>query len=116
MIGGSVWLGSWGALIYWFLPRLIGEPFMRLIRITEHVGRPRVSDMLENTRTVEAMLPLRLLAWNMCFHIEHHAIPSVPFHRLPSLHTDLKPYAADVCSGYVEAHREIISKTICRPR
>ena len=115
VIGGSVWLGSWGALIYWFLPRLVGEPVMRLIRITEHVGRPRVSDMLENTRTVEAVLPLRLLAWNMCFHVEHHAIPSVPFHRLPDLHADLKPHTADVCSGYVIAHRNIFAGTIFRP-
>ena len=30
--------------------------------------------------------PLRFLYLNMNFHIEHHLIPTVPYHRLPELH------------------------------
>ena len=28
---------------------------------------------------------MRWFAWNMPYHVEHHAYPSVPFHALPKL-------------------------------
>ena len=71
------------ALWLWLLPRLVGEPAMRVARLSEHAGRPRTADVTENTRSLRVPLPLRLLAWNMPFHAEHHAAPSVPFHALP---------------------------------
>ena len=78
---------QWYAPIwYWWLPVLLGEPFMRAIRMTEHVGCPQEPDFKTNTRTSLVSTPLRFLCWNMNFHAEHHYAPSVPFHALPALH------------------------------
>jgi fatty acid desaturase len=99
----SFGLHSWAVVLYWLLPRVIGEPVMRLIRMTEHVGRPSVPDLLQNTRSVLAPLPLRLLNWNMGLHAAHHAVPLVPFHALPQLHRILEPRFGAVSSGYIAA-------------
>jgi fatty acid desaturase len=104
----SVATGSLAALEFWILPRILGEPAMRLIRMSEHVGRPEVADWLANTRTVLTIAPLRWLAWNMAFHAEHHAVPSVPFHALPALHRELGPRIADVRRGYAATQLHLV--------
>ena len=43
----SVFFESWLAAQLWLLPRIAGEPFMRVIRMSEHVGCARVPNMLE---------------------------------------------------------------------
>jgi fatty acid desaturase len=93
--------GSPAALELWLLPRILGEPVMRLIRMSEHVGRPRIADWLSNTRTIQTIAPIRWLAWNMAFHADHHAVPSVPFHALPALHSLLAPHLEDARRGYI---------------
>ncbi len=93
---------SWLALQIWILPRIAGEPFMRIIRMSEHVGCARVPSMLENTRTVFAAAPLRLLAWNMAYHTAHHAMPQTPFFRLGALDAILREHIAESCHGYVD--------------
>jgi fatty acid desaturase len=97
----SIALHSTAALWLWIIPRVLGEPVMRVIRMSEHVGRPRVSDLRRNTRTVVTVRPLRWLAWNMAFHAEHHALPSAPFHALPALHRILGPHLEDGSRGYI---------------
>ena len=97
----SVATGSTAALELWLIPRILGEPVMRLIRMSEHVGRPQIADWLSNTRTIRTLMPIRWLAWNMAYHADHHAVPSVPFHALPALHTLLAPHLADARRGYV---------------
>ncbi|MFM8680701.1 MAG: fatty acid desaturase, partial [Alphaproteobacteria bacterium] len=104
----SVATGSLAALEFWILPRILGEPVMRLVRMSEHVGRPEVADWLANTRTVLTIAPLRWLAWNMAFHAEHHAVPSVPFHALPALHRELGPRIADVRRGYAATQLHLV--------
>ena len=97
----SVALGSWAVVTYWLIPRILGEPFMRIIRMSEHVGCSREPDMLLNSRTVKGLAPLRWLAWNMPYHTAHHAVPLVPFHALPELTEALWDQIADVRKGYV---------------
>jgi fatty acid desaturase len=97
----SVALHSWVFVIYWLLPRFLGEPVMRLIRMSEHVGRPAVPDLLQNTRTVLTLAPLRWLNWNMGLHAAHHAIPLVPFFALPRLHRILEPHLGEVRRSYL---------------
>ncbi len=100
----SVATGSTALLWLWVLPRLAGEPAMRVARLAEHAGRPFTTDVAENTRSLRVPIPLRLLAWNMPFHAEHHACPSVPFHALPALHARMNP----AVSGYPRAHADIL--------
>jgi fatty acid desaturase len=85
---------------------------MRLIRMSEHVGRPRVPDLLRNTRTVMSIAPVRWLAWNMAYHAEHHAVPGVPFHALPSLHRVLGPHLEDVQPGYIATQQQLIRNAL----
>ena len=42
--------GWTGPIWYWLIPFVMGEPVMRAIRMTEHVGRPPIDDMRQNTR------------------------------------------------------------------
>ena len=92
------------------LPRIIGEPVMRLIRMSEHVGRPQAADWLLNTRSVETWAPMRWLGWNMAYHAEHHAVPSVPFHALPQLREALLPHLDDARRGYLATQAHLIAR------
>jgi fatty acid desaturase len=79
-----LWLGPL-LLWIWLLPLATGFPVLRLYLLAEHGRCARVSNMSENTRTTYTNRLVRLLAWNMPFHTEHHVWPMVPFHRLPEL-------------------------------
>ena len=104
----SVAFESWNAVIYWLLPRVAGEPLMRLIRMSEHGGCPTVSNIWRNTRTVRTWPPIRWLAWNMAYHAEHHALAAVPFHALPRLHALVGDRFEHVEQGYWRAQRSLI--------
>lgn len=98
----SIHYESWLAVQLWLLPRIAGEPIMRVIRMSEHVGCARAPSMLENTRTVFTAAPLRLLAWNMAYHTAHHAMPQAPFFRLPALDALLREHVAETRNGYID--------------
>ena len=104
--------GFWAPVWYWWLPVVLGEPFMRAIRMTEHVGRPMIPDMKENTRSNLIGLPLRFLCWNMNYHAEHHYASSVPFHALPKLHRKLEAYIYVEPRGYWGAHVDIVRQLL----
>ena len=104
-----MWATGWlGPVWYWFVPLMMGEPVMRFIRMTEHVGRPTVPQMSENTRTNLVSWPWRFLGWNMNYHAEHHYASSVPFHALPKLHDKLRDHIHVEPGGYLGAHRDIL--------
>lgn len=105
---GSIWFSTWFVAIYWLIPRFVGEPFMRLIRMSEHTGCPRVRNLLLNTRTVLTFPLIRWLNWNNAYHAEHHAIPTVPFHALGDLHQTMGPRFEEVRHGYVETQVHLI--------
>ncbi len=102
---GSVLLETWAVAIFWLIPRLVGEPIERIVRMSEHVGCARTEDMLVNTRTVLTSAPLRWLSWNMALHTAHHAIPQVPFHALPGLHRLIEPNIVELRHGYIDTVR-----------
>jgi fatty acid desaturase len=108
----SIYFGSTVALVYWLVPRVIGEPVLRAIRMAEHTGAEESPDLLANTRTTLANPVLRLLYWNMPFHAEHHLASSVPFHALDRLHDEVSPHLRCVSKGYVQVHREIIREVL----
>lgn len=106
LLGGSLYLGTAAVLWLWVIPALLGQPFLRLYLLAEHWGCEESRDMLRNTRTTLTNRTVRRLAWNMPFHVEHHAYPSVPFHKLPALHPLLRAQIAVLSPGYVALHRE----------
>ena len=99
---------SWALVLYWALPRIISEPVMRIIRMSEHGACPLVPDMLRNTRTVITLRTLRWLNWNNAHHAEHHALPGIPFHALPELHKDLGKHLEEVRPGYVATQAHLL--------
>ncbi|MBY4893825.1 fatty acid desaturase family protein [Rhodobacteraceae bacterium N5(2021)] len=107
VIAGMAVTGWWGLVWLWLIPLILGEPVMRFIRMTEHVGRPTVPQMSDNTRTNLVSAPMRFLCWNMNYHAEHHYVSSVPFHALPRLHETLKDHIHVEPGGYIGAHRDI---------
>lgn len=86
----------------WLLPVLLGQPFLRLYLMAEHGRCPHVANMLENTRTTYTNRLVRWLAWNMPYHAEHHAYPSVPFHQLPKFHEVAKEHLQITENGYIQ--------------
>ena len=70
----------------WIVPLILGFPVLRLYLLAEHGRCPEVEDMFLNTRSTLTTRIVRFVAWNMPYHAEHHAMPSVPFHQLPILH------------------------------
>jgi fatty acid desaturase len=104
----SVYLQSAAALIYWVVPAILGQPFLRLFLLAEHTGCAFDDDMLANTRTTYTNAAVRLLTWRMPYHAEHHSFPSVPFHALARL-SALLPAEGRVSSpGYVALHRGLL--------
>jgi fatty acid desaturase len=105
----GIGLGTWAPALYWAVPVLLAQPLLRLYLLAEHTGCPLVPDMLRNTRTTLTNGAVRLLAWNMPYHAEHHAFPAVPFHALPQLHAVLRDDLVVVAPGYVTVHRELLA-------
>lgn len=102
----------WAPLWYWWLPVILGEPVMRAVRMTEHVGRPTCSDFKVNTRSNRVNPIMQFLCWNMNFHAEHHYASSVPFHALPALHKKLDGYIHVEEKGYLGAHKDILQQLL----
>ena len=107
---GALWLASPAPLIYWIIPRLVGEPFMRWTRIAEHGECPEGGDLRENTRTTQTSRFVRFLFWNMPYHAEHHLCPMVPFHALGRLHKEVGDKLHPVGEGYPAVHAAVLAK------
>lgn len=104
IIAGYTWI-FW----CWIIPAIIGQPFLRLYLLAEHGRCPMVSNMFENTRTIFTNRFVRFLAWNMPYHAEHHAYPTVPFHKLPMLHKLAAENLKTTSDGYVEFHSDYLA-------
>jgi fatty acid desaturase len=81
----SVALSSTVLLWTWLVPLFLGQLFLRPYLYAEHTGCEHTRSAYENTRTTYTGELMKWFAWNMPFHVEHHAYPSVPFHALPKL-------------------------------
>lgn len=74
---------------YWILPSLLGQPILRAYLLGEHHGLPTSKKALvyETTRTMSSTHAfVKRLAWNMPYHLEHHAWPAIPFWKLRETH------------------------------
>jgi len=93
-------------LVYiWILPAFLGQPFLRLFLLAEHGHCAQVKDVFSNTRTTWTNVLTRTIAWNMPYHAEHHAYPSVPFFRLPELHKLMKSHLVETERGYIRFNK-----------
>jgi fatty acid desaturase len=95
-------------IVFWLAPALLGQPWLRLYLMAEHIGCPLVPDMLANSRTTLTNGVVRFFAWNMPFHAEHHAFPAIPFHALPALHDHLAPSIGTLAPGYIAVHARLL--------
>ena len=102
--GALLWL-----LWLWIVPRLVGEPIQRMLRVAEHTSCAETSNLLENSRTTLTNAPLRFLGWQMCYHAEHHLFPNIPFHSLPKVHEQLCDRIVHVDKrGYLRNQADIV--------
>lgn len=94
----------------WMLPAVLGQPALRIYLLAEHGDCPRTANMLENTRTTFTTALVRLIAWNMPYHTEHHAFPAVPFHALPRLHGEMRDALRMTAPGYAAFTRSYLAR------
>jgi fatty acid desaturase len=95
-------------LMYWLIPLILGQPFLRMFLLAEHTGCDLGDDGYTNTRTTRTNLVVRLLTWRMSFHIEHHLHPSVPFFRLSAVRSSMAVRLPSPTPGYVAFHRRLL--------
>lgn len=70
--------------------------FVRIRSLAEHACTAQTEDVFHNTRTTKAGLLARatVAPVHVNYHIEHHALVSVPYYRLPALHALLRERGA----------------------
>ena len=99
------------------LPTMYGAWVHVMTGLTQHGGlAENVLDHRRNSRTVYMNPVLRFIYWNMNYHIEHHMFPMVPYHALPALHEELKPYMPKPAASVFAAYREIIPAILRQAR
>jgi fatty acid desaturase len=99
------------------LPTMYGAWLHVMTGITQHAGLAEdVLDHRLNSRTVYMNPVMRFLYWNMNYHIEHHIFPMVPYHALPALHEEMKPFCPPAYGSIAAAYREIIPALIRQVR
>ncbi len=114
-LGIIVWTAVTGNLLFlwvWFVPFLIGQPFLRMFLLAEHTGCPEVADMIANTRTTLTNPLLRWLFWNMNYHTAHHSYAGIPFFRLPEANRLLSGKLQHVSNGYLRFNADLIGSLV----
>jgi fatty acid desaturase len=102
----SLWFSSALLLWVWIGPLIIGQFFLRPYLYAEHTGCERTRSAFENTRTTYTGTIVKWFAWNMPYHVEHHAYPSIPFHALPKLNEIVDGEIVYRGRGYIQTTRE----------
>jgi fatty acid desaturase len=102
----SLWFSSALLLWVWIVPLMIGQSFLRPYLYAEHTGCDRTRSAFENTRTTYTGAVVKWFTWNMPYHVEHHAYPSIPFHALPKLNGIVDGEIVYRGRGYIRTTRE----------
>jgi len=102
----SLWFSSALVLWVWIVPLVIGQFFLRPYLYAEHTGCERARSAFQNTRTIYTGAIVKWIAWNMPYHVEHHAYPSIPFHALPKLNEVVDGEIVYRGRGYIRTTRE----------
>jgi fatty acid desaturase len=48
----------------------------------------------------------------MPYHVEHHVAPTVPFHRLPELHSQMQDELKVTADGYAAFTRDYLARRL----
>ena len=105
----SLLTGSILPAMYIGLPTMYGGFMSHFFGLTQHAGLAEdVIDHRLNARTVYMNPVFRFIYWNMNYHVEHHMFPMVPYHQLPKLYEEMKPYTPPANTSVFNAYREII--------
>ncbi len=106
----SALTGSLGVVWAWLLPMaVVGLPAHALIELPEHFRCDTdTPDVLQNTRTITSNRFMAWLANTNNFHMEHHLMPNLPFHRLAELHRDVAPKARFFHPSYTSFFRALV--------
>lgn len=94
----------WPALGWVALSLVATHSALALYLASEHTGCPTTGSIFDRTRSIQSNRLVRYLMWNMPYHAEHHAYPSVPFHALPALRRLVAPELRHTSRGYVALH------------
>ena len=103
---GSLALHTTLLLWVWIVPLIVGQLFLRPYLYAEHTGCDRTRSAFQNTRTTYTDSVTKWFAWNMPYHVEHHAYPSIPFHALPKLNEIVDRQIVFRGRGYLAVTRE----------
>ena len=106
LLAASLALHSAILLFVWIVPLLAGQLILRPYLYAEHTGCERTRSAFENTRTTMTGRIMKWFAWNMPYHVEHHAYPTVPFHALPKLNAIVDGHIVYRGSSYRAVTRE----------
>jgi fatty acid desaturase len=102
-------------LVYLVIPRLVGGVAMQLFTIIQHAEmEENTADLRRSTRSFETNRPARFLYANMNHHIEHHLYPSVPFHALPALSTEIRAQLPTPSRGLFATNVQILRAVLRR--
>jgi fatty acid desaturase len=71
---------------------------------------PTVTNMFDNTPTTDTNTMVRLSAWNIPNHTEHHVFPRVPFYLLPELPREVAPILRHTSPGSVAFTRDYVAQ------
>ena len=106
LLGGSLALHAPILLWVWIVPLLSGQLILRPYLYAEHTGCDQARSAFMSTRTTYTGMLTKWFAWNMPYHVEHHAYPSVPFHALPKLNAIVDDKIKHRGQGYRAVTRE----------
>jgi fatty acid desaturase len=96
----------------WILFALIPCHVFQAIWLTaEHTGLPHEGTILDRTRTVHTPEFISWWLWNMNYHAEHHAWPSIPWHALPSAHQHVATKLSHQSWGYLRLQIDVLHQT-----
>ena len=107
IVASVVWQ-SFTPILMLLFPRIAGAPVHGFMLSTQHLGMAQnIHDHRYTTRSMRLNPILRVLYWNMNYHVEHHMFPIVPFHALPALNRELQKDLPLPTTGLWSAWKEI---------
>jgi fatty acid desaturase len=85
--------------------QIVGHCLLAFYVSMEHNGLGHDGNIFDRTRSMKVFRIVRLIMWNMPYHAEHHAFPSVPFHALPALHQAIEAEIVYKDKSHIDFHR-----------